>query len=201
MNPVCLSLSRCMLLAAAGAAAAQAEPETGSALQFVPPDAQLLHCGVSKGVLYVTLVHEQRAAVAPAFHTPAIRMACAQAGHALAAGPPTRVVTPIVAPRINATTAAARVGGARVPATQQPSFAAQASGSMISIDGRNDSDVSYHCVFNFAWTSDDQAGGSRGVGAQVTLPARQSQRVVTVSGPHGNMRLVGQPRWTCSPGG
>jgi hypothetical protein len=29
--------------------------------------------------------------------------------------------------------------------------------------------VSYHCVFNFAWTSDDQAGGSRGVSTQATL--------------------------------
>ena len=202
MNPHRLSLCCFMLLATAGAAAAQAaEPEPGPALQLVPPDAQVLHCGVSQGVLYVTFVREQRAAIAPAFHTPAIRKACAQAGYALAAGPPTRVATPIVAPRIGAAPAAPLVGGARAPSTQQPSFVAQASGSVISIDGRNDADVSYHCVFNFAWTSDDQAGGSRGVTTQATLPARQSQRVVTLSGPHSNMRFVGQPRWNCTPGG
>jgi hypothetical protein len=200
MNPVRLSVCRALLLATAGAAAAPAEPEPGSALQLVPTGAQVLHCGVSKGVLYVTYVREQRVAIAPAFHTPAIRKACAQAGYALAAGPPTRVATPIVAPRIGAAPAAPLVG-ARAPSTLQPSFVAQAGGSVISIDGRNDADVSYHCVFNFAWTSDDQAGGSRGVTTQATLPARQSQRVVTLSGPHSNMRFVGQPRWNCTPGG
>ena len=201
MKPVYLSLCRSLLLAAAGAAAAQAEPEPGPALQLVPPDAQVLHCGVSKGVLHVTFVREQRAAIAPAFHTPAIRKACAQAGYALAAGPPTRVAAPIVAPRIGAALAAPRVGGARAPLALQPSVVAQASGGVISIDGRNDADVSYHCVVNFAWTSDDQAGGARGVTTQATLPARQSQRVVTLSGPHSNMRFVGQPRWNCTPGG
>lgn len=201
MNPAVLSLNLAALLAAAVVAAAQTEPEPGPALQLVPDGAQVLHCGVSKGVLYVTYVREQRAAIAPAFHTPAIRKACAQAGYALAAGPPTRVAAPIVAPRIGAAPAAAPGGVARAPSTLQPSFVAQASGSVISIDGRNDADVSFHCVFNFAWTSDDQAGGSRGVTTQATLPARQSQRVVTISGPHNNMRFVGQPRWNCTPGG
>ena len=201
MKPVCLPLCRSLLLTAAGAAAAQAEPEPGAALQLAPPDAQVLHCGVSKGVLYVTFVREQRAAIAPAFATAAIRKVCAQAGYALAAGPPTRVATPIVAPRIGAAPAEPLVGGARAPSSLQPSFVAQANGRVISIDGRNDADVSYHCVFNFAWTSDDQAGGARGVTTQATLPARQSQRVVTLSGPHSNMRFVGQPRWNCTPGG
>jgi len=202
MNTASTRLTCAVLLASACAAvAAQAEPEPGSALQLVPPDAQVLHCGVSKGVLYVTYVREQRAAITPAFHTPAIRKACAQAGYALAAGPPTRVAAPIVAPRIGAAPAAPPGGGARASPTRQPSFVAQASGSVISIDGRNDADVSYHCVFNFAWTSDDQPGGSRGETTQATLPARQSQRVVTITGPHSNMRFVGQPRWNCTPGG
>ncbi len=189
-----------MLLAMAGAAAAPVEPEAGPALQLLPPDAQVLHCGVSKGVLYVSFVREQRAIIAPAFHTPAIRQACAQAGYTLAAGPPTRVAAPIVAPRIGAAPPAPPVGSARAPSTLQPGFTAQANGSLISIDGRNDADVSYHCVVNFAWTSDDQAGGSRGVTTQATLPARQSQRVLTFSGPHINMRFFGQPRWNCTPG-
>jgi len=201
MSPAYLLLYRVALLAAASAAAAQSEPEPGPALQFVPADAQVLHCGVAKGVLYVTYLREQRAAIAPAFHTPAIRKACAQAGYALAAGPPTRVAAPIVAPRIGAAPAAPQGGVARTPATLQPSFVAQASGSVISIDGRNDADVSYHCVFNFAWTSDDEPGGSRGVTTQATLPARQSQRVVSISGPYRNVRFVGQPRWNCRPGG
>jgi hypothetical protein len=197
MNPVYPTLCRALLLATGSAAAAQADLEPGSALQLVPPDAQVLHCGVSKGVLYVSYVRDQLAAIAPAFHTPAIRKACAQAGHALAAGPPTRVAAPIVAPRIGAAPAARPPGA--VPS--QPSFVAQASGSVISIDGRNDADVSYHCVFNFSWASDDPAGGSRGETVQATLPARQSQRVVSISGPYGNLRFLGQPRWNCTPGG
>lgn len=193
------AILRCFGAVLASAGAAAAEPAAG-ALELTPPGAQVLHCGVSRGVLYVTYVHEQRAIIAPAFHTPAIRKACAQAGYPLAAGPPTRVATPIVAPRIGAAPAAPPGGAARASATLQPSFVAQASGSVISIDGRNDADVSYHCVFSFAWTSDDQAGGSRGVTTQATLPARQSQRVVTLSGPYNNMRFVGQPRWNCTPG-
>jgi len=190
----------CCLGALLVSAIAVAAESNAGALELIPPQAQVLNCGVSKGVLYVTYVREQRATIAPAFHTPAIRKACAQAGYPLAAGPPTRVATPIVAPRIGATPAAPPGGAARAPSTLQPSFVAQANGSVISIDGRNDADVSYHCVFNFAWTSDDQAGGSRGVTTQATLPARQSQRVITLSGPYNNMRFVGQPRWNCTPG-
>lgn len=202
MNTASTRLSCAVLLAiACAAAAAQPEPDAGAALQLLPAGAQVLHCGVSKGILYVTYLREQRAAIAPAFHTPAIRKACAQAGYALAAGPPARVAAPIVAPRIGAAPAAPSGGGGRAPSMSQPSFVAQASGSVISIDGRNDADVSYHCVFNFAWTSDDQAGGSRGVTTQATLPARQSQRVVFISGPYSNVRFVGQPRWNCTPGG
>ncbi len=198
MIPLELILGCTALLATASVAASQ--PEPGPALQFVPADAQVLHCGVTKGVLYVTYAREQRAAIAPAFHTPAIRKACAQAGHALAAGPHARTAAPIVAPRIGAAPAAPQ-GGAPTPSTLQPSFVTQASGSVISIDGRNDTDRSYHCVFNFAWTSDDQPGGARGVTTQATLPARQSQRVVFISGPYHNVRFVGLPRWTCTPGG
>jgi hypothetical protein len=94
-----------------------------------------------------------------------------------------------------------RGGGAWAPSLAEPSFSAQAGGSVITIDARNDADVAFHCVINFAWTSDDEPGGSRGVTTQATLPARQSNRVVFMSGPYRNVRFVGQPRWNCRPSG
>jgi hypothetical protein len=190
------------LLAGVSVASAQPEPEPEPALERVPAGAQVLHCGVARGVLYVTYLQDQRAAIAPAFHTPALRKACADAGYPLAAGPPGRVTAaPLPAPRIGVAPSPREGSGAPSLSTAQPSFVAHASGSVISIDGRNDADVSFHCVLNFAWASDDEPGGSRGVTTQATLPARQSQRVVTLSGPYNNMRFVGQPRWSCTPGG
>jgi hypothetical protein len=82
----------------------------------------------------------------------------------------------------------------------EPRFNAQSSGSSLSIDGRNDSDVAFRCVIHFAWTADGEPGGSRGGSTQVTLAPRQSNRVVFLSGPP-NMRFVGLPRWDCRPGG
>ena len=202
MTPCSVPWLHAVLLAGACTAAAQPEPEPGPALQLLPAGARVLYCGVSRGVLYVSYSSAQRAVVAPAFHTPAIREACARAGHALAAGPPARVAAPIVAPRIGAAPAAHAGGGARVPPDlPQPSFIAQASGSVIRIDGRNDADIAFHCVLDFAWTADGEPGGSRGVTTQLTLPARQSQRVVLLSGPHRDVRFVGLPRWTCRPDG
>jgi hypothetical protein len=194
------SIGPCWGALLASACAVAAEPVAG-ALEWMPSGAQVLHCGVSQGVLYVSYVREQRTIIAPAFHTPAIRKACAQVGHALAAGPSTRAAAPIVAPRIGAAPTAPPGAVAGAPSMLQPSFVAQASGSVIRIDGRNDADVAHHCVFNFAWIADDPAGGSRGVTAQATLPARQSQRVVTLSGPYNHLRFVGPPRWHCTPGG
>lgn len=190
-----------VLLTCAGAATAQAEPDAGPALEFMPADAQVLHCGLSRGVLYVTYAKDGRAAIAPAFHTPAIRKACAAAGHPLAAGPPGRTATTPPGPRIGIAPVPGRGGGAGTPSLAEPSFSAQAGGSVITIDARNDADVAFHCVINFAWTSDDEPGGSRGVTTQATLPARQSNRVVFISGPYRNVRFVGQPRWNCRPSG
>jgi hypothetical protein len=184
-----------LLLACTCAAPALAQVE--QALESVPTDAQVLHCGLSKGVLYVTYARDGHAAIAPAFHTPAIRQACAAAGYPLVAGPPGRLATPAPASRIGITPASSPGAGVRSPSAAEPIFSAQASGSVITIDGRNDADVAFHCVINFAWTSDDEPGGSRGVTTQATLPARQSSRVVFISGPYRNVRFVGQPRWNC----
>jgi hypothetical protein len=186
-----------MLLAWSAVAAAQPEPPSGPALELVPAGAQVLHCGVSKGVLYVTYEREGRAAIAPAFHTPAIGSACAAAGHPLAGGPRARLAAPIVAPRIGVVPAPAPPGTAR--ATVEPSFTVRADGGSIRIDGRNDGDVALHCVINFSWTSDNEPGGSRAVITQATLPARQSNQVLVITGAQPNLRVIGLPRWNCRP--
>ena len=190
-----------LLLAYTCAIPAAAEGDTGWALESLPAEAQVLHCGLSKGVLYVTYARDGRAAIAPAFPTPVIRKACAAAGYPLASGPPGRLSSPAPASRIGIAPPPGPGGGGSPPSLAEPSFSAQASGSVITIDGRNDADVAFHCVINFAWTSDDEPGGSRGVTTQATLPARQSNRVVFISGPYRNVRFVGQPRWTCRPSG
>ena len=179
------------------AAMAQAEP--GPAWERVPAEAQVLHCGLAKGVLYITYAKDGRAAIATAQPTPAVRQACAAAGHPLAAGPPGRSATP--SPPIGIAPPAAAGGAARPTRVVEPSFSAQASGSSLSIDGRNDSDIAFHCVINFAWTADGEPGGSNGVTTQAALPARQSRRVVFISGAYRNMRFVGLPRWDCRPSG
>ena len=196
-HPRCRHSRRAWVLASAWACAAAAQTEPGPALERLPAGAQVLHCGLAKGVLYVTYAQDGRAAIAAAFHTPAIRKACAAAGHPLEAGTPGRQTAP--APRIGI--APAPGSGARPRSLVEPSFSAQASGSVISIDGRNDADVAFHCLIDFAWTSDDEPGGSRSVTTQATLPARQSNRVVFISGPYRNIRFVGQPRWICRPSG
>lgn len=194
------ALIQALVLAGAAIAAAQPGPEAqlGPALERVPEGAEVLHCAVAKGVLYLSYALDGRAAIAPARHTPTIHKACAAAGYPLATDPPGRSATPL--PRIGIGTPGA--GGATRPGrVVEPSFSVQASGSSISIDGRNDSDVAFHCVINFAWTADGEPGGSRGVTTQATLPARQSNRVVFIAGPYRNMRLVGLPRWDCRPSG
>lgn len=186
-----------LLLACTCSAAAGAEP--AAALESVPSGARVLHCGLAEGVLYVTYAVDGQARIAPAFGTPAIRKACAAAGYPLTAGPPARTATP--APRIGIAPPGGAGAGTRPGRVAEPSFTTQASGSSISIDGRNDSDVAFHCVINFAWTADGEPGGSRGVSTQATLPARQVTRVVFIAGPYHNMRFVGLPRWDCRPNG
>lgn len=187
-----------MLLAWGCAAAELSEPTPGPALEFVPAGAQLMHCGLSQGVLYLRYQLDGRTVVAPAFHTPAVRGACATAGHPLAGGPRASLAAPIAVPRIGIVTAPAPRTAART--STQPSFMVQAGGG-IRIDGRNDGDVALHCLLNFSWTSDDEPGGSRAVTTQATLPARQSNQVVVIAGPQRNLRVIGLPRWDCRPSG
>jgi hypothetical protein len=52
----------------------------------------------------------------------------------------------------------------------EPTFVAQATGSVVEISGRNDGDTAYHCVVNVSWTFDDDPAGRRSVTAQATLP-------------------------------
>jgi hypothetical protein len=188
-----------LLLAFSCVVAAPPEPLPGPALEFVPEGAQVLHCGLSKGVLYVTYERQGRAAIAPAFHTPAIRQACAAAGQPLAGGPRAQLAAPIAAPRIGVAPSPAPLAAARAAA--EPSFVVRVDGGGIRIDGRNDGDVALHCVVNLSWTSDNEPGGSRAVTAQATLPARQSNQVLVITGAQPNLRVVGLPRWNCRPGG
>jgi len=147
--------------------------------------------------LYVTYVDRGKAAIAPAHATPAILKACSEAGYPVGASAPMRSpMTP---------TDPLSSGSLAVPAPQppartrvEPTFTAQASGSVVEISGRNDGDTAYHCVISFSWTFDDDPSGPRSVTAQATLPGRQLNRVVFISGPYRNVRFVGLPTWHCT---
>ena len=187
-----------MALAAACSLAAQAQPSVSSAIEVTQPRGKIVHCGVSKGVLYLTYVDQGKAAIAPAFMTAAIRRACAEAGYPLAASASGRAPLALPNPRIDIAPATPPPRTLRPKTSVDPTFVAQASGSVISIEGRNDGETTYHCVLNFSWTSDDEPTGSRAVTTQATLPGRQVNRVVFISGPYHNVRFVGQPRWNCT---
>lgn len=187
-----------MALAAACSLAAQAQPSVSSAIEVTQPRWKIVHCGVSKGVLYLTYVDQGKAAIAPAFMTAAIRRACAEAGYPLAASASGRAPLALPNPRIDIAPATPAPRTSRPKTSVEPTFVAQASGSVISIEGRNDGETTYHCVLNFSWTSDDEPTGSRAVTTQATLPGRQVNRVVFISGPYHNVRFVGQPRWNCT---
>jgi hypothetical protein len=187
-----------MALAAACSLVAQAQPSLSSAIEVTQPGWKIVHCGVSKGVPYVTYVDQGMAAIAPAFMTAAIRRACAEAGYPLAASAPGRAPLALPNPRIDIAPATPAPRTSRSKTSVEPTFVAQASGSVISIEGRNDGETTYHCVMNFSWTSDDEPTGSRAVTTQATLPGRQVNRVVFISGPYHNVRFVGQPRWNCT---
>lgn len=181
----------------APASAAPAEPVADAAIEIVQPGWKVLHCGVSRGVLYVTYVDQGKAAIAPAFATSAILKACSEAGYPVGAPAPARAPTTPINPLGS--------GSVAVPNPQPPtrtrvapSFVSQASGSVVEISGRNDGDTAYHCVINFSWTFDDDPSGPRSVTAQATLPARQLNRVVFISGPYRNVRFVGLPTWHCT---
>jgi hypothetical protein len=165
-----------MALAAACSLAAQAQPSVSSAIEVTQPGWKIVHCGVSKGVLYLTYVDQGKAAIAPAFMTAAIRRACAEAGYPLAASASGRAPLALPNPRIDIAPATPAPRTLRPKTSVDPTFVAQASGSVISIEGRNDGETTYHCVLNFSWTSAHRLSHSHDSG-HATGSAGQSSRV------------------------
>ncbi len=192
------SASVALWVAAALASAAPAESVAEAAIEILQPGWKVLHCGVSRGVLYVTYVDRGKAAIAPAFVTPAIRKACSEAGYPVGASAPARTPMTPIDPLGSGSVA---VPGPPQPPQKtrvEPTFVAQASGSLVEISGRNDGDTAYHCSINFTWTFDDDPIGPRSVTTQATLPGRQLNRVVFITGPYRNVRFVGLPTWHCN---
>jgi hypothetical protein len=171
-------------------AQAPAQSETpahngNGAIDHVPHGWSVEHCGMARGVLYLTYIQRGKAAISPAFATPAIRLACSAAGYPVerTAGERLGLAQP----------ARTKLGTApilepiRPRLAIEPTFVAQASDSTITVDGRNDGDRAYHCVLTLTWASDE--GASRSVTTQATLPGRQMNRVFS-SGPYHYIRFV-----------
>lgn len=194
----CTSGFVALLCTAAQACAAQPASGAGAAIEAVQPGWTVVHCGVSRGVLYVTYVEHGKPGIAHAFATAAIRKACTDAGYPLGASAPARGSPAPLDPHPDGTTAAPRSPRPPARTRVEPTFVAQATGSVVEISGRNDGDTAYHCVVNFSWTFDDDPGGPRSVTAQATLPGRQVNRVVFISGPYRNARFVSRPTWHCN---
>jgi hypothetical protein len=184
-------------LLAAHTCAAPAEPGADAAIEVLQPGWKVLHCGVSRGVLYVTYIEHGKAGIAPAFSTTAIRTACEKAGFPVGASEPSRTAPALVEPRSQGSVASPLLQRPPVKTRVEPTFVAQATGSVIEISGRNDGDTAFHCTVNFSWTFDEDPTGPRSVTEQATLPARQVNRVVFISGTYRNVRFVGLPTWNC----
>ncbi len=199
--PITLAL---VLTAAAAAAAAPdtapaaSAPEQASAIELLDTRWQLLHCGVARGVLYVTYADRGLAVISPAVPNAAIGKACAAAGYPLGSSLPQRagVALPVASAPAPASE---RVTAAAPRSRVQPSFTPQAQGSSLSIDARNDGDTTWRCSINFSWTFDDNNHGPRSATTQATLPPRQNNRVAAISGNYRNIRFVGLPSWFCNP--
>lgn len=194
---VLASLSAALWVAAAPASAAQSETGVDAAIEILQPGWKVVHCGVSRGVLYVTYVDRGKAAIAPAFATPATLKACSEAGYPVGTSAPARTS---VAPMDSRGGGPVAVPRPQPPARTrvEPTFVAQANGGVVEISGRNEGDTAYHCVINFSWTFDDDTSGPRVVTTQAMLPGRQLNRVVFITGPYRNVRFVGLPTWHCN---
>ena len=177
----------CVLASAAASAAVEAPK----------PSWKVLHCGVAKGVLYLTYAEDGHAAITPAVDNRAVRAACVNAGYPVGGEAPAREA----APPLSVDRVGSGVVVIPVPAPSQvePSFTAQAIGSSLSIEGRNDGDVPQSCLVSFAWTWDGNPGAPRSSSTQVTLPGRQSNRVVTLTAPGYGARFVSAPNTSCRP--
>ena len=185
----------------AGSAAAQATVPA-AAIETPHPRWQVLHCGVSRGVLYLTYTDGGRAFITPAQPNAAVRRACDRAGHPVDDRAPVR--TPHALPPVTVSPpgglgSAPPIAGAPLPGRSEPGITAQALGHTLGIDGRNDNDAALHCLITFSWMADGDTL-PRADSAQVTLPPHQVGRVVTRSAPQGGVRFVDPPRWSCSAG-
>lgn len=194
---LCTSGTAALALVAVCACAVQTEQGADAAIA-PQPGWKVLHCAMSRGVLYVTYVEGGTAATAAASDTAAIRQACAAAGYPVGASAPARASPAPADPRTGGVAPAASVPRPSPARTAiEPTFTIQAGTGVLAIDGRNDGDTAYRCVLNFSWTFDDDPTGPRAVTTQATLPGRQVNRVVFISGPYRNVRFVGQPSWHC----
>lgn len=177
------------LLLWAGSAAA-------AAVDAPKPGWTVLHCGVAKGVLYLTYAENGHAAITPAVDNGAVRQACARAGHPIDGPPPAGAArSPVSVLRTPADTPAAVPAPSRV----EPHFTAQAIGSSLGVDGRNDGAVSQSCLVRFTWTWQGNRDGPRSSSTQVTLPGRQINRVVTLTAPGPGAQIVSAPQSVCRP--
>ena len=187
-----------LLCAAAQACAAQPASVADAAIETLQPGWTVVHCGMSRGVLYVTYIEQGKAGIAKAFATAVILKACTDAGYPMGASAPARGSPAPIPPRTDGTAGAPRSPQPPAQTRVEPTFVARASGSVVEISGRNDGDTTYHCAVNFSWTFDDDSGGPRSVTAQATLPGHQVNRVVFISGPYRNARFVSLPTWHCN---
>ena len=145
--------------------------------------------------LYLTYAEDGRAAITPAVDNPVVRAACAKAGYPLDGAAPGRVATPPLSVEPSASGSTAR--RAPVPLRVAPTFTAQAVGSSLSVDGRNDGDAPQSCLVSFAWTWDANDSAPRSSSTQITLPGRQRNRVVTLTAPGSGARFTAAPRAEC----
>lgn len=200
---VAAALAVALSASAAPTWAGSAATEPAAAVEGVQRGWTVLHCGVARGVLYLTYAVDGHAAITPAVDNPAIRARCAQAGYPLASAPGGRGAQnpqPVaVAPLTGARPAPPQMPP-RLPTIQPPpSFTAQAVGSTVTVDARNDSDSAQSCTVVTTVTWDGNPGAPRSATAQMTLPAHQHSRVVFDSLPGSGARFVTPPTTVCRP--
>lgn len=168
-----------------------------AAVDAPKPTWTVLHCGVAKGVLYLTYAEDGHAAITPAVDNRAVRAACAKAGYPVGSHAPARVTAaPFSAEPAGSGATPRRVP---VPLRVEPSFTALAVGSSLSIDARNDGDVPQSCLVSFSWTWDGNPSAPRSSSTQVTLPGRQRNRVLTLTAPGYGARFLSAPQTVCRP--
>lgn len=178
-----LALAPWLLISTAAAAAVDAPK----------PSWTVLHCGLAKGVLYLTYAEDGQAAITPAVDNRAVRAACATAGYPVGGRPRGRLPLP------SASGSGAAVVKAPAPVRMRadPEFSAQAVGNSLSIDARNGGDATQSCLISYAWTWDGNDSAPRSGQTQASLPGHQRSRVVTLTTPGYGARFIASPQSNC----